>query len=406
MGNEALREMSDAIRKELFENILPFWMNRTPDEKHGGFYGGISNDLIVNEHAPKSLIVNARILWTFSAVQHFSPDPGFLKTARRAYDYLLHHFWDLLYGGAYWMLDHEGKAVDMKKKSYGQAFLVYALAEFHRATGDPLAKEKAMQLFGLIEDKAYDRANTGYLESFERNWSPANDLRLSEKDLNEAKSMNTHLHLMEAYANLCGISKDPLLRERLGQLLMNFRDHIIDRRADRLVCFFNKTWEPRSGLISFGHDIEASWLLCEAAEIFGDPQLEGEIRAIALRMAEAVIAGGRDGDGSILYEADETGIIDSDKHFWVQAEGVVGFLNAYRLSGDAKFLEASRLCWEFIRNHLIDATYGDWYYRTDRAGKPYLEVPKVSEWKCPYHSSRMCLETLRRLEKIIKGDAA
>jgi mannobiose 2-epimerase len=406
MQIDALCEMRDAIHGELFKNILPFWMKRTPDEKHGGFYGGISNDLIVDERAPKSLIVNARILWTFSAAQHFRPDPDYLKTARRAYDYLLHHFWDLLYGGAYWMLDHEGRPIDRKKKIYGQAFLVYAFAEYHRATGEPLAKEKAIQLFGLIEDKAYDRANTGYFETYERNWTLANDLRLSEKDLNEAKSMNTHLHLMEAYATLVGASKDPLLREQLRQLILNFRDHIIDRESGRLICFFNETWEPRSGLISFGHDIEASWLLCEAAEILKDPALEKEIRAIALGMAGAVYAAGRDGDGSILYEADETGIIDSDKHFWVQAEGVVGFLNAFQLSGDEKFLEASRLCWEFIRNHLVDTTYGDWYYRTDRAGKPYKEVPKVSEWKCPYHSSRMCFEALRRLDKIIEKEAA
>jgi cellobiose epimerase len=403
MQNEALREMRNAIRKELLENILPFWMRRTPDEKNGGFHGGISNDLTVDERASKGLIVNARILWTFSAARQVGPDPDFLKTARRAYDYLLHRFWDLLYGGAYWMLDHQGRPVDMKKKIYGQAFLVYALAEYHQATAEPLAREKALQLFGLIEGKAYDRVNTGYIETFERNWKPANDLRLSEKDLNEAKSMNTHLHLMEAYANLCRISKDRLLRERLGQLILNFRDHIIDREANRLICFFNETWEPRSGLVSFGHDIEASWLLCEAVEILGDPALVKEIRAIALGMADAVHAAGRDGDGSIFYEADETGIIDSDKHFWVQAEGVVGFLNAYQLSGDVKYLEASRSCWEFIRNHLVDGTYGDWYYRTDRTGKPYREVPKVSEWKCPYHSSRMCFEAMRRLDRIIEG---
>jgi mannobiose 2-epimerase len=403
MENDVLREMREAVRLELFDDILPFWMTRTPDEKHGGFYGRISNDLIVDEHAPKSLVVTARILWTFSAVQRYKPDPGTLKIANRAYDFLLHRFWDLIYSGAHWMLDHEGRPIDRKKKIYGQAFLIYALTEYHRATGNPLAKEKAIQLFQLVEEFAYDRVNTGYFEAYERNWKLADDLRLSDKDLNEAKSMNTHLHLMEAYANLYRVWKDPLLQKRLEQLILNFRDRIIDRNADRLICFFTETWEPRSDLVSFGHDIEASWLLCESAGILGDPSLEKEIRAIALRMAEAVHGRGRDGDGSILYEADSTGIIDSDKHFWVEAEGVVGFLNAFQLSGDEKYLEDSRLCWEFIQKHLIDKKFGDWFYRTDRQGAPRMDVPKVSEWKCPYHSSRMCLETLDRLGKIIEG---
>lgn len=405
MKNEDWMEMREAVLRELFDNIMPFWMTRTPDGEHGGFHGGISNDLIVDPAAPKGLVVNARILWTFSAVHRFKPDPEILKLADRAYEYLLHRFWDLMYSGAYWMLDHNGRPADMKKKIYGQAFLIYGLSEYHRATGNPLAKEKAIQLFQLVEQFAYDRVNTGYFEAYDRNWKLAADLRLSDKDLNEAKSMNTHLHLMEAYANLFRVWKDPILHEKLEQLIVNFRDRIIDREAGRLICFFTETWEPRSGLVSFGHDIEASWLLCESAGILGDPALEKEIRTIALRMAEAVYRHGRDGDGSLFYEADGTGIIDSDKHFWVEAEGVVGFLNAYQLSGDAKYIEASRLCWEFIRKHLIDRKFGDWYYRTDRQGNPALDAPKVSEWKCPYHSARMCLEAAERLNAIIGGAA-
>ena len=403
MEKNVLREMREAVRLELTDNILPFWMTHTPDEKRGGFHGRISNDLIVDESAAKSLVVNTRILWTFSAVYRTKPDPAILKLANRAYDFLLHRFWDLMYGGAYWLLDRDGRPIDMKKKSYGQAFLIYALAEYHLASGNPLAKEKAAQVFRLVEDFAYDRSNTGYFEAYERNWKLAGDLRLSDKDLNEAKSMNTHLHMMEAYAGLYRVWKDPLLQKRLEQLILNFRDHIIDRKEDRLICFFTETWEPRSDLVSFGHDIEASWLLCEAAGSLADPALEKEIRATALRMAEAVFIRGRDRDGSILYEADGTGIIDSDKHFWVEAEGVVGFLNAFQLSGDEKYLEASRLCWEFIREHIVDRKSGDWFYRTDRQGTPRMDMPKVSEWKCPYHSSRMCLEAVKRLDQIIGG---
>jgi mannobiose 2-epimerase len=403
MEKTMLQEFQENIKTELLENILPFWIKHVPDEKRGGFYGRISNDLVINERAPKSLILNARILWTFSAAHRFRPDPVYLQMANRAFEYLMECFWDREHGGSFWMVDYRGNPFDDKKKIYGQAFFIYALAEYHQAASNPAALERAQQLFQLIDNKGYDRTNTGYFETYERDWTLAKDLRLSEKDLNEAKSMNTHLHLMEAYTNLFRVWKDPLLQKRLERLILNFRDHIIDRRSDRLVCFFNEIWEPRSDVISFGHDIEASWLLCEAAEILGNPVLKNEIQTIAIRMAQAVYDHGRDKDGSLFYEADPNGVIDADKHFWVEAEGVVGFLNAFQLSKKEYFLEAARLCWAFIQKHLVDRQYGDWLYRADKDGKPYLEVPKVSEWKCPYHSSRMCMEAVNRIATIKKG---
>jgi mannobiose 2-epimerase len=405
MENKVLRDMRDGIRGELLENILPFWMKHVPDEKYGGFFGKISNALAVDERAPKGLILNARILWTFSAAHRFSPDPAFMQTADRAFDYLMKYFWDRGQDGFFWMVDFQGNPLNDKKKIYGQAFVVYALAEYHQAGGSSSALENARRLFRLIEDRGYDPDHTGYFETYERDWTLAKDLRLSEKDMNEAKSMNTHLHLMEAYTNLFRAWKDPLLEKRLEGLILNFRDRIIDRKSDRLVSFFNEAWEPRSDVVSFGHDIEASWLLCEAADILGNPALIKEMRGFAIRMAGAVYDRGRDGDGSLFYEADPSGIIDSDKHFWVQGEGVVGFLNACQLSGSERFLEAAGLCWEFIQKHLVDRKFGDWLYRVDKEGKPYLEVPKVSEWKCPYHSSRMCMEAISRLEKIITGSS-
>ncbi|MBN2200521.1 AGE family epimerase/isomerase [bacterium] len=395
--------MRDAVRRELLGNILPFWMRHAPDPVRGGFRGRVSNDLVPDDTAPRGLIVNARILWTFSAAHRAHPDPAFLDMAGRAADALMTGFWDTDKGGAFWMLNPDGSPFDAKKKIYGQAFFIYALAEYVRTTGDTAALERGREAFGLVERHGYDAANTGYFETYERDWTLAADLRLSAKDLNEAKSMNTHLHLMEAYANLYRVWKDDLLAGRLRQLILNFRDRIIDREKNRMICFFNETWEPRSGLISFGHDIEASWLLCEAADTLGDPALSGEIRAIAVQMAEAVYTRGRDRDGSLRYEADASGIVDSDKHFWVQAEAVVGFLNAYRLSGDDRYLEAARLAWIFIDRHLVDRAYGDWIYRVDRNGNPAGDEPKISEWKCPYHSGRMCLEAEERLGRILEA---
>jgi cellobiose epimerase len=406
MEIERLRGVRDAIRHELLDNILPFWIQHAPDTKRGGFVGRLSNDLVPEENAPKGLILNARILWTFAAAHRLFPDTGRLAMAETAVEILFEHFWDPVHGGVYWMVNPDGKPVDAKKKVYGQAFFIYALAEFLRIRDDAVVSERARRTFELIEKHAYDAPNTGYFETCERDWALAADLRLSDKDLNEAKSMNTHLHLMEAYANLFRVWKEPLLRRQLIRLVRNFLDRIIDPAGARVVCFFNEQWEKRSGLISYGHDIETSWLLCEAAELTGDPALEKEVRSVAVRMAEAVFKNGRDEDGSLFYEIEESGRLDTDKHFWVEAEAVVGFLNAYRLSGDARFLDAANRAWEFIRRFLVDRKHGDWFYRTDREGRPFLDIPKISEWKCPYHSSRMCMESVERIDAILKGSAA
>jgi mannobiose 2-epimerase len=406
MDAKQLLGMRNAIQRELSGNILPFWTKHAPDETRGGFIGRLSNDLVPDLAAPKGLIVTARILWTFSAAFRRFPEQSHLRMAERAYHFLMERFWDAEFGGAFWMVDPYGRPLDTKKKVYGQAFLLYALAEYVRTTRNPAALDKARHLFQIIEEHGYDKVHTGYFETYERNWILAADLRLSEKDLNEAKSMNTHLHLMEAYANLFRVWTNPLLEERLRSLIRNFTDRILDRTHFRLICFFDEAWEPRSNLVSYGHDIETSWLLCEAADVLGDGALEEDIRSVAVRMAQAVIDWGRDVDGSLFYEAEPSGIMDSDKHFWVQAEAVVGFLNAFQLSGKPHFLEAAGQCWTFIQDHLVDRRHGDWLYRVSKDGKPILDVPKISEWKCPYHSGRMCMESMERLDQILKRNPA
>lgn len=398
MNQEALKKMREEIQKELTQNILPFWAKYAPDPIHGGFIGEMSNDLKINPKAAKGLILNARILWTFSAGSSWGP---YKALADRAYGYLMEKFWDEEFGGAYWLLDAEGNPIDTKKKIYGQAFLLYALTEYYRATQKLEALEKAKEVFRLIEEKSHDQENTGYFETYERDWQLASDLRLSEKDMNEKKSMNTHLHLLEAFTHLYLVWKEPLVKTRLKQLLLNFMEHIIDSQKFHLVLFFDEKWNSKSEIISYGHDIETSWLLCEAVEVVEDAELKSSVFRTAVRMAKEVLLRAQDQDGGIFYEADPEGILDSDKHFWVQAEAVVGFLNAYQLSKDERFLESAQKCWHFIQDYLVDCQYGDWVYRVSREGKPYWEVPKISEWKCPYHSSRMCMEAIRRLDEMI-----
>ncbi|MGA2350102.1 MAG: AGE family epimerase/isomerase [Terracidiphilus sp.] len=390
--------MRQKVESELLTNILPFWLKHTIDEEYGGFRGQITNDLTIDRQAAKGLILNARILWTFSKAFSVYRDPIYLATARRAYEYLLRYFWDAEFGGLYWMVDYQGRPIDTKKRIYGQAFTVYALAEYFHATGDAEALDKAMRVFERVEAVSHDAEHGGYFETYERDWSLAQDQRLSDVDMDEKKSMNTHLHLLEAYATLLRIHEDETVRVRLGELIELFLDRIIDPATHHFILFFDEEWRPRSNRISFGHDIEGSWLLCEAAEILGDAGLLKRVREAAVKMAAAVVEQGLDSDGGLLYEADPTGIIDTDKHWWPQAEAVVGLLNAYGLTDQLRFFDAAERSWSFIEKFIVDHKHGEWFWLVSKDGVPDPKQDKVGPWKCPYHNSRACFEVMERLD--------
>jgi cellobiose epimerase len=393
-----LEKFSAQVSDHLFGHYLPFWCGPARDRENGGWMGWLSNDLKPDRSQPKGLIVNSRILWAFSAAHQARPERVYTEMAERAFDFMMNKFWDARHGGAFWRIDDAGEMIDDSKKTYGQAFYIYALTEFYRAFGNPLALDRAKKLFGLIEHYAHDTKFGGYAEVCNRDWSAAGaDARLSEKDMNEKKSMNNHLHVLEAYTNLYRVWPEPRVAERLRELIDIFLTRILDARTNHLQHFFNERWEVRSDTYTFGHDIEASWLLCEAAEELGDGGLLTQVRAIALPMAEVVLREGIADDGALCYEGKSGKIIDAGRECWPQAETLVGFLNAFEISGDAKFFCASQQIWGYIEKRLVDRVHGEWFWRINPDGRPDNKLPKVSEWKGPYHATRACLETMKRL---------
>jgi len=403
--NRKILQSSD-FKKELTGNILPFWQRQVPDPLNGGFYGALSTDLTVHNEVPRSSVLCARILWTFAAAYRHLGNAAYLETANTAYDYLIGTFWDEEYQGIYWNVDLHGRAVMARKHHYAQAFAIYSLSAYFQAGGKVEALAYAQKLFALLEEHAREPRFGGYIEGSRRDWSALADMRLSDKDLNCRKSMNTLLHMLEAYTGLARVWPEPAVKASLKELLETFMAHVIDPASGHLRLFFDDDWRSLSDTISFGHDIECSWLLWEAAEVLDETDLSTRVRTAVLQLAEAVYADGRDTDGSLFQELGPHGINAVDKEWWSQAEGVVGFINAYQLSGDEKYLRAAGDCWRYIQEKLVDTQFGDWIKRIRPDGSVNENSFKVGPWECPYHHARLCLEMMARLETIQELHAA
>jgi mannobiose 2-epimerase len=393
------RSRESQYRKELeseLANIIRYWSTYTVDAVHGGFLGKIANDNSADEFADKGAVLNARILWSFSAA--YNLDKGYdLALADRAYNYIAGHFLDSDFGGVYWTVDYLGKPKDTKKQVYALAFTIYALSEYFMARGYDVVKDHAIALYRDLVKYSYDAVKGGYFEAFSREWKELGDLRLSDKDANEKKTMNTHLHILEAFTNLYRIWPDEELKERIIALIKDFSTYIVDLETARMILFFDEDWNRKSDVISYGHDIEASWLLQEAAEVVHEPELLNEVKALAVKMAEAALAG-LDADGSLWYEQEPAAAHTiKEKHWWVQAEAMVGFYNAWQVSQDTKFLDTSINTWNFVKAQILDKEHGEWFWGITPEGNLMEGEDKAGLWKCPYHNSRACIELIRRI---------
>ena len=415
------KEMQDVLQ----DNILRFWLDKMQDQEHGGFYGRIDGSGVLHPEAEKGAILNARILWSFSAAYRVLGNQEYLDAATRAKDYIIEHFIDPEYGGVYWSLDYKGEPLDTKKQFYAIGFAIYGLTEYARATGDREALEYALDLYDCIEEHAFDREHNGYIEACTREWGKIADMRLSELDANYPKSQNTHLHIIEPYTNLLRCLKELHAKEScnyvpvLGSvlpvgvtvpvellarvegsvrnLIEIFTDYILNPETHHLDLFFEMDWTRGAGrLESYGHDIECSWLMHEAALVLGDQKVLDKVEKIIVQVAKASEKGLRP-DGSMIHEANlDTGHVDDDLHWWVQAENVVGWYDIYQYYGDEDALKKAVRCWQYIKENLVDTINGEWFWSRHSDGTLNTVDDKAGFWKCPYHNSRMCLEIIER----------
>lgn len=379
-------ELKNNAQHLLEDVILKFWQERMVDTERGGFYGRIDGHNTLHPDAPKGAVLNARILWTFAAAARVLHNTPYRILAARAYDYLMQRFIDREYGGVYWSLNADGTPLDTKKQTYAIAFAIYGLAEYVRLTNNQEALDAAIRLFHDIEDHAFDAEHVGYIEALTRDWQPISDMRLSEHDENGAFTMNTHLHVLEAYTNLYRVWSNEHLAQQLRTLISIFSERLYNPMSHHVDCFFDTDWNGRRDIASYGHDIEAAWLINEAIAVLKTDDIE-QTSLIAKASLE-----GLQSDGSMVHEDK-----DVSRQWWVECEAVVGFIDQWAMTCDETWYRRAERAFRYITTHLVDWRNGEFYW----AVLPDKTLDKTNDkagfWKCPYHNSRMCLELIERL---------
>lgn len=387
--------MKEEITKHLTDDIIPFWKNLRDDE-FGGYYGYLDYDLKLDKKAEKGCILNSRITWFFSNAYTLLKDKSLLEEADHGYEFLKEYCIDKEYGGIYWSMKYDGTPLDTTKHTYNQAFCIYALSSYYEASGKQEALELARKLYELIETRCMD--DNGYLEAFTRDFKPESNEKLSENGVLAEKTMNTLLHVLEAYTELYRVSHDEKVGDRLRWIMDTFADKVYNPKLKRQEVFFDKDYNSIIDLHSYGHDIETAWLMDRSLEVLGDAAYTEKLTPITKALTENIYNVAFDGH-SLSNECDK-GVVDTNRVWWVQAETIVGFLNGYEKDpSKTQYKEAAEAAWQFIKEHVIDKRQGsEWYWLVRQDGSPVEGKPIVEPWKCPYHNGRMCMEVIRRLK--------
>ena len=385
--------MTEEVKTHLVNDLIPFW-KKLRDDVYGGYYGWLSYDLVLDQKAVKGCILNSRILWFFSNAYMLLGDESLLEEAKHGYAFMREHCIDREQGGLYWSLAYDGTPEDTTKHTYNQAFAIYALASYYAASKDESALKTAMDIYHIIEERCTDEI--GYREAFDRSFREIGNDKLSENGVMAEKTMNTLLHVFEAYTELYRVSGDAGVKKRLMWILDTIAEKVYDPALHRQEVFFDREMKSILDLHSYGHDIETAWLLRRGTDILGERSYAEKMLPIILDLTGQVYRAAF--DGRSLANECEKGVVDERRIWWVQAEAVVGFLNGYQLApAHEEYLEAARSEWEFIKTYMIDKRKGsEWYQEVDSTGVPTAGEPIVEPWKCPYHNGRMCMEVIRR----------
>jgi mannobiose 2-epimerase len=399
---ERSQKLQAEFRQELIA-IADWWVVHAQDQQQGGFFGEINanNQPVIN--ASKGVILNARILWFFSEVALEIPTPAYRACAERAYQYLLQYFFDAEHGGVFWEVSAQGLPLSTKKQVYAQAFAIYALSAYYQLTGEKQALERALECFELIERHAIDRVHEGYLEAFSCSWEQLNDWRLSDKDLNFPKSQNNHLHILEAYTRLHSVYPSVEIRSALKYNIQLFDKYMIDKKTFHLRMFMDMQWGDYSPGFTFGHDIEAAWLIAKGLESLGDTAYSEILTPVLLNVAMTTLQEAIGTHGQVMDSYDfTTKSINADSVWWVQAEALVGFMYAYAVSAEDKYFLAGERVWEFIKTYQIDKKNGEWLWLSTINSEKPEGFYKVGFWKCPYHNGRAMIEASKYLQQVSK----
>ena len=388
-----MKQMAAEIKQELTGRIIPFWIGLR-DDVNGGFIGQVDYDLTRHPEADKGCILNSRILWFFSETYRALGDPALLDCADHAYAMLI-RMTDGQNGGVYWSMHADGTPADTTKHTYNQAFAIYALSAYYRATGKKEALDRADALFDVIETHCCDAG--GYLEAFTADWRPESNEKLSENGVMASRTMNTLLHVLEGYTGLYEAGREERVRARLVYMLNLWDRYIYNPERQRQEVFFDAEYNTLIDLHSFGHDIETSWLADHTLDVIGDAELTARIRPKLLSMAEHTLRAACTDHG--FANESENGVIDTKRIWWVQAEALLGFLNAWQHTGEDRYREAALSQWRYIRDVQTDHRPGsEWFWYVNEDGTPG-DKPIVEPWKCPYHNGRMALEVIKRVNE-------
>ncbi|MEN9907353.1 MAG: hypothetical protein RLZZ540_494 [Bacteroidota bacterium] len=395
--SQKAKNLKTELTTEL-DNILEYWSKHTIDSKNGGFIGQIDSNEFKNFEAEKGSVQNARILWSFSSAYQITKNEEHKRLANEAFEYIINHFYDSEFGGIFWSIHPDKTPKDTKNQIYAIAFMIYGISEYYAISKDKRALEYSIALYKKIKKHSYDPIQRGYFEAFTRDWQPIEDLRLSDKDANEKKTMNTHLHIVEGFANLYKVYKDEILKNDIVELLEVIETHFINKETGHLRLFFNENWIEKPDAISYGHDIEAAWLLQQCAEITEDQELIERFKKYAILLTDATIEGIDPIDGGLWYEFDpKKNKLITEKHWWPQSELIIGFYNAYQLTNDQKYLNVVLENWEFVKKYILDKQNGEWIWGIN-ADYSLMPKDKAGFWKCPYHNSRACIELIHRIK--------